>query len=485
MKSKIGQNLILQTVYQILNTCLPLITAPYLARVLGATQLGVFSYTSSVIAYYSLFAMLGTVNYGTRSIASAGDDKELRSRLFWEIYILQICTTLISLFAYIVYLLFVCKDNHIVATVQILTLIGCLLDINWLFFGCENFKLTVTRSFVIRIITVAAIMLFVKSEDQLWLYTAIMLIGTIFSNSILWLYAFKHVSLFHIRIKGILSHIKPNLILFIPLLAMSVYHIMDRTMMGLLSDYTQCGYYYNADKVINIPLGILFGVGTVMLPRMTSLFSENKVQEANKLFLVSVEGIAVIGIAMTCGISAISNEFVPWFFGKGYDSCIVLIIVLSPVLLVKGLSNTVRTQYLVPLKKEAIFTKSVIIGAIVNLIVNLMFIPKLGAMGAVLGTLLAELVACIIQFFAIKGEIKFREVMIRSMIYLCFGMVMIGFVRCVSYIEVNIWIKLLVELGTGVIVYSGVCIVFWKKTNNSIYKDMFLPIIQKFFKRSV
>lgn len=482
VSNRTGKNLLFQTAYQILNTCLPLITAPYLARTLGANQLGVFSYTSSVVAYFSLFAMLGTVNYGTRSIASFVENREKRSISFWEIYEMQVMVTLCSIVLYFLYYFFVCKDNHLIVLIQSLTLVGCLLDINWLFFGCEQFKTTVTRNFFVRMATVVCILLFVKKEDDLWIYTLIMLLGTVISNGILWLYVSRLIDFKIIGLKKILKHVKPNLILFVPILAMSVYHVMDRTMMGLLSTYEQSGYYYNADKIINIPLGILNGVGTVMLPRMTALFEQKADKEAIKLFLLSIEGIIAVGTAITFGISAISPEFTPWFFGAGYEPCILLIVMLSPALLIKGISNTVRTQYLIPLHKEHILTKSVIYGALINLVINILLIPKFGAIGAVIGTVAAELGACVVQLNAICKELYFGKNLIASVIYVLAGLVMLVVVRLISLLPIGGCMLLIIETLAGALTYSVICLTFWKVTKNLMYEDIFLPIIKKYIR---
>ena len=399
--SKLKKNLGYQTIYQILNTCIPLITSPYLARVLGAEKQGVFSYTQSIINYFTLFAMLGVENYGTRTIANCGDDREKRSKSFWNIYFFQMCCTLLSIGIYVVYLTRICSQNVYIAFLQIFYLLGSLVDINWLFFGVEKFKTTVSRNMIIRISSVVLILSTVRKPSDLWIYTLIMAGSTFLSNIILWFFASKEVDVKAIRTvskKEVVKHIKPNLVLFVPLMAMSVYHIMDKTMLGLLSTYKQVGYYYNADKIINIPIGILIGIGTVMLPRMTALNSNGLINEAKKLFLLSIELIVAVSSAMACGIFAISVEFTPLFFGSGYDECIRVIMMLSPILVIKGLSLVVRMQYLIPNQKEKIFIESVFWGAGINLIVNLLLIVRLGALGAAIGTMAAELVSCFLQY---------------------------------------------------------------------------------------
>lgn len=469
--SKLKKNLGYQTIYQILNTCIPLITSPYLARVLGAEKQGVFSYTQSIVNYFTLFAVLGVVNYGTRTIADCGNDRGKRSKTFWNIYMLQLCCTIISISVYMFYLTCICSQNKCIALLQIFYLLGSLVDINWLFFGVEKFKITVSRNMVIRICSVILILILVRKPSDLWIYTLIMAGSTFLSNAILWFFASKEIDLKAIknisRIE-IATHIKPNLVLFVPLMAMSVYHIMDKTMLGLLSTYKQVGYYYNADKIINIPIGILTGVGTVMLPRMTSLNREEKLEEARKFFLRSIELIIVVAVAMACGISAISKEFTPFFFGKGYDECIRLIIALSPVLIIKGLSEIARMQYLIPNHKEKIFIESVFCGAGVNFVVNWFLISRLGALGAVIGTLVAELVSCVWQYIKMNRYISCLTTIFKSMIYVVFGIIMFTMVRVVAlYFDGGI-VGLFFEVLTGIITYAGICLIYWKVTKNEI-----------------
>lgn len=480
--SSLKKNLGYQTIYQILTTCLPLITSPYLSRVLGASQLGVFSYTQSVVAYFTLFAMLGFANYGTRSIAMTMNDKEECSKTFWSIYFLQIVTTLIAISAYIFYLNYGCKDNKIIAMIQMLEVFGCLLNINWLFFGLEKFKITVTRNIFIRISTVILILLLVKSESDLWIYALLMVGGTFLSQLVLWFYVPKYIHLVRFSLQDVLKHIKPTLVLFIPLAAMSIYHVMDKTMLGAISGYEQSGYYYNADKVINIPAGIVTGFGTVLFPRISALIGANKKEEADKMFNQSLKGTVFVASALAFGIAAISNIFTPIFFGKGYDSCILLIIVLSPVLIIKGVSSSVRYQYLIPHKMDKIYIKSIFSGAITNLVFNILLIPKFGALGAVIGTLMAELVACIVQFISIKRYVDYKKSLQQCFIYILMGFTMFCIVQFIGWILPDGFIIMLFEIILGVSIYFILSIIYIKITSDTDIKYIMNDITYKILK---
>lgn len=467
------RNIWFQTLYQIVNTCIPLITAPYLSRVLGADKLGVYSFTSSVVAYFTLAAMLGTVNYGTRAIASVKDDDNKLSQTFWSIYSLQAIVTCIALVFYIGYLGLFCRDNIVISTLQTIAVIDCFFNINWLYFGLEKFQFTATRSLIIRVLTVIAILVFIKQPSDLWLYALIMLSGTILSNMIMWIYLRKIVKWHRSHFPEIVSHLKQNLVLFVPLLAMSIYHIMDKTMLGLLSTYEQSGFYYNADKVINIPVGILIGIPTVLLPRMTSLITKGKSGEGDRLYLTSLEGVVLISISFAFGVASISKEFAPLFFGPGFDDCILLIIVLSPVLIIKGFSLTARNQYLIPHHLEKIFIKSVVLGGIVNIVINAILIKPMGAMGAVIGTITAELLACIIQYFEMRKYIKVGIVLKRTVIYILFGIIMFIAVRLCSMLPLNIYLVLTIEILVGAIVFICLCCIYGKVTKNQLIVSVF------------
>lgn len=461
--SGVKANLGYQTVYQIINTCIPLITSPYLSRVLGADMLGVFSYTQSIVNYFTLIAMLGITSYGTRQIAACKNKYEV-SNVFWNIYIIQFITSSICIGLYICYIFVFCKGYVVVSILQGFYLIGSLLDINWLFFGLEKFKLTVTRNMIVRIISVICIFTFVKSQSDISAYTLIMAGSIVVSNLILWRFVGREVELHikqYINIGEISRIIKPIIVLFVPLLAMSIYHIMDKTMLGYFSTYTETGYYYNADKIINIPLGVLSGIGTVLLPRISKLCSvDNNTNEADLLFKKSLEGTIMIAAALAGGIAAISWEFTPIFFGYGYEPCITLIICLSPVLIIKGFSFSVRYQFLIPRGYDSIYLKSVSVGAAINLVVNLILIPQCGALGAVLGTIVAETMVCLWQFIAIRKFIDNKKNVIQCMVYVVFSILMFFAVRGVALLIDSGVISLMIEIVVGVVVYSLLLLIY-------------------------
>ena len=467
--SNLKKNLSYQTFYQILVTITPLITAPYLSRKLGADSIGIYSFTQSIVNYFTLFAMLGFINYGTRTIAMS-DSKEETRKNFVEIYYLQIISTLFVSIIYSILLLLI-NNNKVYIAMQSLWIVSCFFDVTWYFFGKEKFKVTVIRNTIIKILTVIAIIFFVKSPNDLWKYIIIMGGSTLLSQLCLWIIIRKEIKLYRPNFDELKKHIKPILILFVPILAMTVFHVMDKTMLGMLSTNEQSGFYYNSDKVVNIPLGIITGIGTVMLSKISSMKKNNGKDQTIKAINISIKIIMCFGIAMAFGIAAISKEFVPVFFGEGYEECIKLIMIFSIIIIFKIISDILRTQYMIPFNKEKYFIIAVFAGAIVNLLSNFIFIYllQLGALGATLGTLIAEMVVCFIQLILTCKNIKILGSFVYSVKYIAFGIIMFLTVRITEKININLMlIKLILEIMIGMLTYSIITILYFRLFDREI-----------------
>ena len=280
--NSVTKNFLYNVTYQLLLIILPLITTPYISRVLGSGGMGTYTYTYTIANYFMLAAMLGVKNYGNRSTAAVRDSRQLLSRTFWEIYGLQFLCSAVVLAFYLIYILAFVRENRIIALIQGIYVLSGLLDISWLFFGVEQFRITVTRNIVIRLINLACIFLLVKDRGDLWIYTLIMTLGIALSQGYLWLYIRRIVDWYRPKLRDLRRHVLPELILFVPIIAVSLYTMMDKVMLGAMSTMNQVGFYEGASKILNIPLGVITALGTVMLPRMSNLAAKRKVRESGK-----------------------------------------------------------------------------------------------------------------------------------------------------------------------------------------------------------
>lgn len=423
MKS-LQKNFLYNVLYQILLVILPLITAPYISRTLGATAVGVYSYTYSVAYYFLLIAMLGIGNHGNRSVAAVRDDREKLNKTFSSIYSLQVMTFSIAILAYSFYLVLFVKNNRLIVLLQLIYVTSGLFDIGWLFFGLEQFKLTVARNTLIKISTVVLMFVFVHKPSDLWKYTLIMSAGTLFSQAYLWLYVKKYVSFKKCSVKEIASNIKPVLILFVPVLAYSIYKVMDKIMLGNMSSYDQVGFYNNAEKIINIPMGIITALGTVMLPRMSNIVANGDKKRVDDYIRISAKLVTLLSSAIAFGLMGVSSVLAPVFFGDEFIACGEIIRLLSVTVFFIAWANVIRTQYLIPNKRDSIYLTSTMVGAILNLIINWMLIPKYQANGAAFGTIVAEFSVMLVQMVAVKNELPMRKYIMSYSPILIIGLTM-------------------------------------------------------------
>lgn len=447
------KNFLYNIMYQILIMILPLITAPYISRVIGAEGIGIYSYTYSIVNYFILFAMLGLNNYGNRSIAAVRDDKEILSKTFIEIYSLQLITSMSMVFLYILYLFIGNCENKNIASIQLIFIISTLLDINWFFFGLEQFKLTVTRNTIIKILTVICIFIFVKDESGLWLYTFIMAGGTFLSQLVLWIFVHKYVSFQLPTWKGVISHFRPNLVLFIPVIAISIYKIMDKIMLGSMTSMIEVGFYENSEKIVNIPMGIIAALGVVMLPRMTNLTANGNSDKAKQYIEISLKFIMFLSIGIAIGLFAISSNFIPLFFGEQFKGAISVVSILSFTVLFISWANVIRTQFLIPQQKDKIYIISTGIGAIINVIINLLFIPMYGAVGAAIGTIFAEASVALYQTFKVRNELEINKYFKNSLLYVIPGIIMYLIISILGKLNLSSISLVILQVSVGGLVY--------------------------------
>lgn len=405
----VKKNFIYNSLYQFLAIIIPLISTPYIARVIGAEGVGIYSYSYSIANYFVIFAMLGINNYGNRSIARVRDDKEKLDKTFSSILFFHIIISTISVIVYLLFINIGVTENKDIFYIQALYVISAIFDINWFFFGIEKFKLTVIRNTIIKLTSMLSIFILVKQQSDLWKYTLIFALGILISQCSLWILLKKYVSVKRVSFKEIFSHLKPCSLLFIPVIAISIYKIMDKIMLGYISDMIQVGFYENSEKLLNVPMGLITALGTVMLPKMSNIFANGKNEESSKYIFKSMKFVMFISIGATCGLISIADILVPIFLGEEFNQCILVIKVISPSILFLGWANVIRTQYLIPTNKDKVFLMSTLLGAIINVILNIIFIKKYGAVGVAIGTVFAEATVAIYQTFKVRKYLPIIE----------------------------------------------------------------------------
>lgn len=452
-KSSIVANFLYNSAYQLLLIAAPLVTIPYLARVLGATAVGEYAYTYSIANWFVLLGLLGLTRYGSREIASVAHDRTMLSQTFSALWRLQQLATVVALCFFGLVILFSQESQRLLFIIWSIWVLSDFFDVSWFFFGVEDFKLTAIRSSIVKILTIICIFLLVKSPEDLWLYCLITAGGNCAATLALLPFLPKYVDRCKPEKALIRKHFVPCLGLFLPVVATSLYTILDKVIIGLLAPMEQLGYFEYAEKLSRVPLALITALGTIMLPRMSGSLVRGELEKATEYLSRSAQLSIVLAVAFAFGVAAISPEFVPVFFGSDYLPAVPLMALLSLIIPIVALSNVIGVQYLLPLHKDRAFTLSVCVGALVNVTVNLALVPHMLAMGAVIATICAELSVLLVQLAFVRHWVFMRRGAKALLFSVPLGALMYIAVRMAAPLLPAGIFGLIVEIGAGVCVY--------------------------------
>lgn len=455
MKS-LSKNYLYNLSYQILTLVTPLITTPYISRVLGVDGIGEYSFSYSIVAYFVLLAQFGITNFAQREIAYHQDDRAAHSRIFFEVISFQLLTVLVSLICY--YILGIAwQVNSQIYWVQALNIFAVLFDVSWFFQGIEEFGKIVVRNFIVRLANIAFLFLFINSPDDLILYTFIMGGMNVISGILICLFLKDYIHKVPIQEIHPFRNWKPILQLFLPQVAIQIYVVLDKTMLGFFSDsYTENGYYEQADKIIKLLLTIATSLGTVMLPRMAATVAKEEMKTARKLMMGSYRFSFFLTIPMCLGLVAVSSNFVPWFFGPGYEPVAGVLVIISSMLIAVGLSNVTGIQFMVPMNRQNQLTLSVIVGAIFNFIINLYLIPHFYSIGVALATVLTEWLVTFVQFYLVRDFFNVFDILSQGKNYSLSGFIMLLITSMLSQYLTSSILNSLLLVMIGSAVYGGI-----------------------------
>lgn len=460
-KKSVKKNYIYNMLYQLLLILLPIITTPYLARKLGAAGNGIYGYTLSIVTYFILFGSLGIAMYGQREIAYNQNDKEKRSNIFWELVIIKTITMLISM---LIFFLFFCREGNysIYYKILLLEMLANTLDISWFYQGMEDFKKTVIRSFIVKIISLICIFTFIKSPSDLSKYMYIYCFSTLFGSLTLWAGIWKYIN--KPKKLKFMYHLPLIISLFIPQIAIQVYTVLDKTMLGsILNDMNEVGYYEQGQKIVKILLTVITAVGTVMMPRIANCYAEGNKQQIKAYMKKTFSFVFLLAFPLMFGIIAVANNFVPLFFGQGYDKVVPVMSILSLITLFISMSNVTGTQFLLSVKRQKEFTISVIIGAIVNFILNFILIKYYKSSGAAIATVVAEFTVTAVQCYFVRKDFDLKEIFKSSFNYIISAIIMMMVCIFIDKVMIGRMTVILTQVIVGVITYFGILFVLRDK----------------------
>ena len=459
---KVIKNYLYNLSYQILIIILPVITIPYVTRIFTSEDLGNYGFYNSIVSYFALFSMLGIGIYGTKQIAAANDV----SSTFWNIYAIQLISSALAISVYLIAIFSIPQMGGVIPLMVGVVLFERMFDISWLFSGKEDFRKITLRNTVVRLVGVICIFTFIKSSDDLYLYIFLIVTINFLGQLVMWVPAKKFIKRPSFNTKIMEKNLHPIVLLFLPQVAISLYVVLDRTLLGLLGSYSDVGIYEQGQKLTSILITVVTSLGVVMLPRVANLLSERREEEAQNMVKFSFILYNLIIFPMIFGLIAVNEVFVKLFLGQNFQDVKYVLYIIVFNLMFIGWTNILGYQVLVVRNKNKEFMLSTTIPAFVSVAVNIAVIPFFGYIGASITSVVVEILVFAIQWYYSRNIINKNLLFNKDLAKIILSsLVMFGAVMtCKMILGLDGIIGLIIYLVVGGISYLGM--IFLLKTVN-------------------
>lgn len=450
---KIIKNYLYNGLYQIFVIIVPLITAPYLARVLGATHLGIYSYVNSASNLIVNIGLLGLYDYGNRQIAYYRDDKEQTSRIFWELVLLRVLLTVAITFFFCIFA--INSEYKLYFFLYYPWVLANCMDCSWLFVGMEDMGATCLKNFLAKLVSVVCIFAFVKNINDLWIYILALSISVLLANGIVYSQLHKYIHKAKIEIKNIVVHLKGAFQFFLPQIAMLAYMQVDKVMIATIVGDTSCvAFYDQAEKLIQIPLSLVTVVSTVMMPRIANEFKKDNLLNVKKYVIGSGSFMMLAAFPLAFGLAGIAPQFIPWYLGKEFIPSITAMIALCPIVIANALSGLAGKQYLTATNQMNLLFKSYFITAIINIVLNYIFLQTIGWMGAIIATDVSAICCAFLQLIYMSRSISVvGTIMERSITCIICSFFMFVAVSAIGILMGSRVLTTVTQIISGIVLY--------------------------------
>lgn len=470
--ASIKKNFAYNILLNVSNVLFPFITAPYVSRVLEPDGLGLASFASNYAGYFVLFTGLGYSAYSIREVAKLRDHRAERQKFVGQIFTLLMINAMLIFLIYLgsIFLLPKMREHLLIFFIAGFSILFVPFDIGWYFSGMERFGFITSRNLIIRCLLIACLFIFVRSKSDLYIYMILLVISTV--GGMLWNLAEMKkdgVVLKFVR-KGIRKHYKPMLILFASSVAISIYTMVDTLMLGLMSDYSEVGYYRNATSIAKTILAVVTSLSAVAVPRVAYYARQNDIEALNKLITKSFSVVGFLAIPSMFGLICIAPTFVPLFYGKAFVDATVPLMIMSGVIVAIGFNNLTGIQILIGMGRDSQFLKCVLIGSFSNFAMNLALIPFLGASGAAASSVVAESLILWATIVSVKKhtEIRFHNIT---------SDVIKAFFASLLFIPVSIGIRSVLEGWLAVFAIISSCAMLYVISQKKLKSQSFEMIV--------
>ena len=400
-------NFVMNAILTMSQFLFPLITFPYISRILLPTGTGKVSFATSVVSYFALFAQLGIPTYGIRACAKVRDDRKALERTVQELFLINL---IMSILAYIVLFLAIAfvprmRQEKALFLIVGLTILFNAIGMEWLYKALEQYTYITVRSIIFKLIAVVAMFVLVHEQKDYVIYGGISILAASASNVFNFFHAHKYVSIKPVGSYNFRQHLKPIVIFFAMSCAATIYTNLDTVMLGFMTSDAEVGYYNAAVKIKSILVSVVTSLGVVLLPRASYYVECKLMDKFCRITHVALNFVILISVPLTVYFILFAKEGIFFLSGAEYEASIVPMQIIMPTLLFIGLTNIMGIQTLIPLGKEKVVLYSEIAGAVADLLLNVALIPSMASAGAAIGTVVAEGVVFAVQFWALRKEV--------------------------------------------------------------------------------
>ncbi len=391
----------MNTIRIIMNIIFPLITFPYVSRILMPEGIGKISFSQSIIAYFVVISTVGVSTYGIREAAKVRNDKEKLSKLVHELLIINMIATVITYLLLFIYITVQgnLNNNKDILLIMSVTILFTTLGVEWFYNAFEEYKYITMRSITMQLVSLVLLFVTVKTKNDFINYSILLVLSSVGSNVMNFFHTRKYIRYKKYKNYEFKKHIKPLAIMYGMSITGTFYLNVDSVMLGYISGDVAVGLYTTAMKIDKIILSIVISLGTVLIPRLSYYFNNDKKEMFNNLISKSLDLTLMLALPCIAGLSLLSSEVVLLISGKEFINAILAMKILSPIILVIGLSHLIGLQVLLPIGKEKYTLFSFGMGAITSIILNIILIPKFAHNGAAVATVAAESCVTLTQLY--------------------------------------------------------------------------------------
>lgn len=461
MQGNIKKNTVYNMIKTLASIIFPLITFPYISRILHPENVGKINFSNSIISYFSLAATLGVTTYAVRECSRVREQKEELSRTASEIMSINVCTMSASYLLLAISLIAVPKfhDYRLLMVIQSGTIMFTVIGTDWMNTAMEDFKYITLRSVSFQFLSLILMFMFVRNESDYIKYACISLLSSCGAQIMNIFYRRRYCTVRFTRHMNWRKHFPPILLLFAMLVSQTILHSMDTTMIGFMKGDYEVGLYTTAMKVVNIVTQVIASITWVLMPQLTLAFSKKDYGKINGLLKKSVLFSATLTLPCLAGLVVLSKEVVEIIGGAEYLEAAPCLRILSFAMIFNIAGNVFGNMILLPDKREKQFTVACVAGMAANVVMNASLIPAFGINGAAFATVVSAAVVLVGTLVKKDPNIKFKGIWkdMMSPVVGTAGIVVIGFIF--NSFDLGLWIKTAAVIGLSVVWYGAVMVV--------------------------